>query len=135
MFFAFLALPHGSYFCPVRNLPIEAGNGQSSRCLLFGSPAGSATAPPTHSPAHGAGGQSGYAFFLAGLLHTRSRLAKRPPHLDAVVSYWGLSSKAPKPPLDRFRSNVSRTTHLQTFAYITAIAFGHISNRKGILYE
>jgi len=53
---------------------------------------------------------------------------KRPPHIEAVLSYWGLSSKAPKPPLDRFRSNASRTTHLQTFAYITAKAFVNLNS-------
>ena len=35
MLFAFLVLPHGSYFCPVRNQLVEVGNGQSRRCLLF----------------------------------------------------------------------------------------------------
>jgi len=77
MLFAFLVLPHGSYFCPARTPLIEAGNGQSSRCFLFGSPAGSATAPPMHDPTPGAGGQSGFALFLAGLLHTRGRLAEK----------------------------------------------------------
>ena len=126
MLFAFLVLPHGSYFCPARNPLIEAGNGQSSRCLLLCSPA--ARQPPRLVEA-GAGGRSPYAgrsfgLFPAGLPRIRRRFAKKkkkqsgliPPHVEAGLFNWGLSSKAPKPPLDRFRG---RCKPLIEAAYLT----------------
>jgi hypothetical protein len=111
MFFAFLVLPHGSYFCPARNLPIEAGNGQSSRCLLFGSPAGSATAPPTHSPAPG-GWRPVRIRLSPGQVASHSQAARERGHrtLRPCCFIGGYLPKPPSPRWIAYAGNASRTT-------------------------
>ncbi|MBD1395435.1 hypothetical protein [Mucilaginibacter glaciei] len=78
--------------------------------LLLGSPAGSATAPPVEA---GTGGRSPFRdFSRPGLPHTRNGFARKkgrsrahnPPARGGRLFNWGLSSKAPKPPLDRLRA-------------------------------
>ncbi|HAL81218.1 MAG TPA: hypothetical protein DCO83_02445 [Mucilaginibacter sp.] len=63
---------------PVRNPPLEAGNGQSSRCPLFGAPAGSSNRP-ADTQGHDMGLAPGRPplivagrFFQPGCFHARA---------------------------------------------------------------
>ena len=59
---------------------------------------------------------------LAGFAsHSRRLARKMPAHMDAIAFDWGLSSKAPKPPLDRLRRR-GKPTQIspQPMAYLTS---------------
>src|SRR5665213_1129955 len=119
MFFAFLVLPHGSSLRSVRSFTMFSP-GQPGRCLLFGSPAGSATAPRTHRPRQGAGGRSGDALFPAGLLHTRGRLAKKTHRALIPFVSLGAIFQSPQTPVGSFTCAMqARTISPQPPAYLT----------------
>ena len=48
----------------------------------------------------------------------REALRIIPPHMEAVLFNWGLSSKAPKPPLERLRAGCKPHGQPTTQAYI-----------------
>ena len=93
--------------------PVQSPTGRSAAspaaAQLFGSPAGSATAPDEKSGDWRPVALSG--LFPAGFASHSQRLRKRksPRTWRPLLFNWGLSSKAPKPPLDRLRAGCSHT--------------------------
>jgi len=89
-------------------IPVQSPTGRSAAspaaAQLFGSPAGSATAPPVEA---GTGGRSPFRdFSRPGLPHTRNGFAKKktrkagriiPPHVEAVCLIGGYLPKPPNP--------------------------------------